>query len=423
MQKDKKKNILILGMGKSGQSLAHFFHQKEDQVFGFDDFAQENTYQNFCPIYNKIDQVDFSKIDCLATSPGIKETHPVYELAKKHHVPILGEIEVGARFIKNRCVGITGTNGKSTTTSLIAHLIQASGQKARAIGNIGIPITSIINELDPEEILVIELSSYQIDQLITPFLELGVILNISEDHLDRYKTLERYAHSKFNIQKFIKKEGAFIFQKELQERWGNEIYFDEKICYDQPSSLSDFFFKEYPHFGPIESQNYLAALTVCHRLGFDYEKVAMGIQSFKGLEHRLEYVMKRKGISFYNDSKATNIEAVIKAVTSFEKPLILIMGGDDKGLDYSCLKAYFLDKVKHICVIGKVKEKMAETFGADFDTHLFSSLEEATKKAYELAESGDAILLSPGSSSFDMFKNFEHRGKFFKEVVQQLEGE
>ena len=428
MQDYNGKKILILGMGKSGQSMAHFFDKRGATLQGFDDKAKDKNFEGICLIHNKIDAVNFNEIDLIGASPGIAFSHPIYQKAKEYGIPVLGEMEVGIRAIKNPCIGISGTNGKSTTTSLIAHMFCSLGLKAKAVGNIGIPITSIVDDLEEEEIVVIELSSYQIDQLKTPFLDVALLLNITPDHLDRYIHMECYAKSKFNIQHFIKRGGTFLLSEKLIKEWGEYLHYEKTQVYDDSdnpneSLLDDLSFKRGKKIGPIEKKNYLAALCVCNQFNVSSIDAIKSVNTFEGLPHRSEYVGTLKGLTFYNDSKATNIEAVIKAVSSFDKPLIMIMGGDDKGLDYSILKAYFLNKVKDICLIGQVKHKMADVFKCEFKVHICDSLKSAVKKAYEVSKPEDIILLSPGTSSFDMFKNFEHRGESFKEIVQQLEGE
>ena len=427
MQEYKDKKILILGMGKSGRSMAHFFHKREALLQGFDDKIKEENYEGFCFIHNQIEAINFHEIDLIAASPGISFSHPIYKLAKEHRIQVLGEMEIGVRAIQNPCIGITGTNGKSTTTSLLAHLFCSANLKAKAVGNIGIPITSIVDDLQEEEIVVIELSSYQIDQLKTPFLDLAIILNITPDHLDRYIHIESYAKSKFNIQHYIKKGGGFLISEELTQSWKEYLFYEKRRVFDDPNDANGRILDQMELFGrkigSIEKKNYQAALCACDYFHVNLKDAIKNLKTFKNLPHRFEYVTAFNGVTFYNDSKATNIEAVIKAVSSLDKSLIMIMGGDDKGLDYSTLKAYFLNKVKDICLIGQAKYKMADVFKDEFKVHLCDSLKSAVEKAYEVSKPEDTILLSPGTSSFDMFRNFEHRGECFKEMVQQLEGE
>lgn len=419
MNEYKNKNVLVLGMGKSGKSMAHFFHKRGAFVKGYDDKSKEDVFEDFCPIYHFITEVDISKFDILASSPGISFEHPLYKEAQDKNIKVIGEIEIGASSIKNRCIGITGTNGKSTTTSLIAHILNSANINAKAIGNIGVPITSIIDDLK-DEILVIELSSYQIDQLKTPFLEMAFILNITPDHLDRYKTMENYTVSKLRIKNLLNDKGFFYLSKQVLVHAEHELKNTSPYFFDQPREEFNLFLNK---FGEIEKKNYLAAICACEHFGLTKEQIIKGCSTFKGLEHRFEYVCDLNGVSFYNDSKATNIESVICAVNSVERPLIMLMGGEDKGLDYSILKAYFLKKVKDICLIGHVKTIMAKAFEKDFNVHLCDTLEMAVRKAYSIAKRKDVILLSPGTSSFDMFHNFEHRGESFKQIVKQLEGE
>lgn len=420
-------NVLILGMGKSGLAMAEFLRNRGAHILAYDDKLSSLNLHS-CPLYNHIHQVDFDKIDFIAASPGVPLAHPVYQKAVEHQIPVVGEMQLGARVIKNQCIGITGANGKSTTTSLIAHILQTAKKKARAVGNIGIPITSVLEEVDADEILVIEISSYQIDTLQTSFLDCGVLLNITPDHLDRYITLENYAKSKFGLQKFIKSKAPFVLSTKLSQTWGSLINRDHLIFYDSlfkkhRHNIEHEHGLTYPYVGPIDEENYSAAIAVCYHYHISDLDIYHGITTFKGLAHRFEFVKEINGIVFYNDSKATNIESVIKAVTSTDKPLVMIMGGEDKGLDYSVLKPYFKNKVKGICLIGHIKDTMAKVFEADFKTVTYSTLKEAVVGAYQMSRTGDMVLLAPGSSSFDMFRNFEHRGEEFKKIVQNLEGE
>lgn len=428
MANHSSKHVLILGMGKSGRSMAHFFKKRGQSVISYDDVKKENDFDGFCPIFNNIQEIDFNQIELIAFSPGVSPEHPVFKKAKEYSISVRGETEIGVRELKNYCIGVTGTNGKSTVTSLTAHILNQAGVKARAVGNIGTPLTSIVDEVDSNEVLVIELSSYQIDGLESRFLDVGIILNITPDHLDRYHTLEAYAQSKWGIQKYFKEKGSLIVSKELKESWKCFSYHTHILTYDttfdeHAKRLEKLYHKSYAYVGPFEKQNYSAAILVCSLFNLTDEQIYQGISTYKNLPHRCEYVKTIQDVHFYNDSKGTNIESVIKAITSFNQPLIMIMGGVDKALDYSNLLPYFFNKVKEICLIGQVKEKMAEVFKKEYPVHLCQTLEEAVKKAYQRSQAKDTVLLSPGTSSFDMFNNFEHRGEEFKRIVQQLEGE
>ena len=418
------KKVLILGMGKSGISMARFLHQRGALCLAFDDNSKLEQYGDFCPIFSKIEDIDFNQLDAVVASPGVSPEHQVYKKALEKSLPIKGEVQLGLEAITNTCIAVTGTNGKSTLTSLISHVLNSSGLKARAVGNIGLPITSIVDKIEPHEVVVVELSSYQIDSLQSICLDLALLLNITPDHLERYGSMENYAKAKLSITNYIKKEGFLFTAKSLANQWRDYLSFKRIKFYDgELKRLLKLLGKNDSEVGSFQEQNLSAVIAVLRFFNIAIRDIEEGLKSFTGLPHRCEYVETFDGTHFYNDSKATNIESVIKALTSFKKPIHLIMGGDDKNLDYSNLKPYFLDKVKEIYFIGQVKEKMAKVFEKEYSVNLCSSLEEATREAYKKSGTDEIVLLSPGTSSFGMFNSFEHRGDEFKRIVKHLEGE
>lgn len=417
--------VLVLGLGLSGQSMLSFLTERGAHVIGYDDRAQKKTHP--CKIYSSIEELNFKEIDFIASSPGIKECHPVFIKAHEMQIPIVSEVELGAREIQTPCIGITGTNGKSTVTSMIAHLLNSANKPACALGNIGVPLTSRIDEIE-EKICVLELSSYQTESLKSKFLDLALILNITPDHLDRYGTMQSYGAAKFCIQNALKKDGTLYLERTLSENWKSSISFEKTAFYNDffAEWLSQLKEEEQLFFGKksiLEKLNYSAAIAAVQPFGLTHKMILEGIQSFSGLPHRCEYVLTLNEVAFYNDSKATNIESVLKAVHSFDSPLLMIMGGQDKGLDFSTLLPYFKNKVKKIYAIGEVRKKMLSKFGRALEVTSCQTLEDALKLAHRQSQSGDTVLLSPACASFDMFRNFEHRGNEFKRIVNQLKGE
>lgn len=422
-----KQKVLVLGMGLSGRSMAQFLKKRGALVLGFDDHPEIKNSP--CTLYSSINEVPFKDLDLIAFSPGVKEDHPLILKAKKEGIPLIGEIELGAKELKNPCIAITGTNGKSSVTCLIAHMLNSVGRRALALGNIGVPLTSMIDEIK-DQILVVELSSYQIEVLRSKFIDVALLLNLTPDHLDRYGSFKAYGSSKFLIQNALKEKGSFHIEKGVLKEWKDAIFCQDLHFFN--SSLDDLlkrveldpksalFFKQ---MSAIERLNCSAAIAACKEFCIEDRALVLGLQSFIGLPHRCEFVKTVNQVDFYNDSKATNLASVIKAVTSFRTPLIMIMGGEDKGLDFSSLVPYFKDKVKKIYVIGEVREKMQRDFSSKFDVQTCLSLEEALHLAYKRSQPKDTILLAPATSSFDMFQNFEHRGNEFKRIVNQLEGE
>ncbi len=422
-----KQKALVLGMGLSGRSMVSFLKKRGAFVLGFDDYLEIEDPP--CSIYSSIHEIPFKDLDLIAFSPGVKENHPLILRAKKEKIPLIGEIELGAKELKNPCIAITGTNGKSSVTCLIAHLLTCAGRSALALGNIGIPLTSRVDEIK-DQILVLELSSYQIEALKSKFIDVALLLNLSPDHLDRYGTFKDYGSSKFLIQNALKERASFYIEKELFKEWEDALFFQnlhffnsslddllKRVELDQKSIL---FFKK---MSLLERLNCSAAIAACKAFSIEDEALVLGLQSFIGLPHRCEFVKTVNQVHFYNDSKATNLASVIKAVASFRTSLLMIMGGEDKGLDFSSLVPYFKDKVKKIYLIGEVREKMQRDFSSKFDVQTCLSLEEALQLAYQHGQPKDTVLLAPATSSFDMFQNFEHRGNEFKRIVNQLEGE
>lgn len=416
--------VLIIGFGKSGKSLLQFFTAKEAQTLIYDDRQVSEADKECCPIYHQIDDIPFDKIDLIACSPGVPPTHPVLLKAQKYGIPIRGEIQIGLDDLKNTTIGITGTNGKSTLTSLIAHILNHANVTAKAVGNIGVPITSLQNEGLSNEVLVIELSSYQIDTLEKKCLDFGLILNITPDHLNRYHTFSNYANAKLRLKNFIKEKNQFFCSQQITQDWPESIRGSEVQVFD-------LFYENYLEelgqtnstISAFEKQNISAAIAICRQFNLSAKQIEEGLQTFKALPHRCEFVQTINEVDFYNDSKATNIESMIKGIMDLKQPLRIIMGGEDKGLDYSKLKPYFFNKVIEIFFIGQAKEKMAKVFENDYNIFLCPSLESAVRMAYQKSQKKDIVLLSPGTSSFDMFKNFEHRGEEFKRIVKQIAGE
>lgn len=416
------KYILILGMGKSGQSLATFLHSQEAQLILFDDHKKNQSYLDRF-ITSDISQIDFTTLECVATSPGVSPHHPVCVEAQRHGVPILSEIEIGLKHLKNPTIAITGTNGKTTLVHLIEHLLNKSQIPAKAVGNNGVPITSLIGHIDEARWLIVEVSSYQIDQLKEPCFDFGLILNISEDHIDRYKTLENYARSKLRLESLLHKSGRLWVSRAIQKEWRSLMSLDASAYEQDYESLLKTASPSAQHMLKNVDENIQAALVIVCALGLELDSVVKHLETFPGIEHRCEYVLTHKGVHFFNDSKGTNVQAMIRALERIQTPIYLIMGGDDKGLDYSPLKPYFFKKVKEIFFIGESQEKMAKVFEKDYSVCLCHTLKEAVQSAYERCPSSATVLLSPGTSSFTMFDNFEHRGREFKKIVKELAGE
>jgi len=382
------------------------------------------------------------KCDLMIASPGVPSDAPVLIEAKERNIKVISELEFASRFCKGKIVAITGTNGKTTTTSLCGHLFNVCGHKTYTAGNIGLAFSEIATDVKEDEFVALEVSSFQLD-LINEFKpNVAMILNITPDHLNRYENkFENYIGSKFRIFKNQDENDYLILNKDDQTTNKNitgykskSFYFslNEDIsngCYLSNDQI--IFNRDYkPEFsfainemqikGEHNIANAMAVITAAKVFDFDNEKIKEGLRTFKGVEHRLELVREINGVKYVNDSKATNVDSVWYALKSFDEPLFLILGGQDKGNDYNKIKNLVEEKVKKIFAIGSSAEKVFNFFHNIVKVELKVSLEEVISSASKEARSGDVVLLSPACASFDMFDNYEHRGKVFKEAVNNL---
>lgn len=434
------KRILVIGMGLSGRSAAQFLMTHGAQVTGVD--RDEKLLKTHPEIHTLIAkgltvQLDnelssCNHFDLVVLSPGVPPSNPLVQNAHQLKLPIIGEIELGCRSVKNPIIGITGTNGKTTVTLLVTHVLNHCGYPARALGNVGTPFTQELLTLSPDIEIVLELSSYQIETLYQPVLDVGLILNITPDHLDRYGTMEAYAAAKCQLEQCIKPDGYLYVEESTWETYQHLLDSDRIRLYGySPNSylftdLHSVFregkreFDLPPELKNKKShdlENLLAAFAVCSEKGIAGEAFLSALKTFKKPSHRIEFVSEIKGVRYYDDSKGTNLDAVIRAVQSLEGSIILIAGGVDKGSPYTPWIEVFRNKVKSICAIGQAAVKMREQLDPHIPVMIFGSLQEAVHQAAHLAVTGDVVLLSPGCSSFDMFKDYAHRGEEFKRIV------
>lgn len=445
-----KKNIVILGAGESGIGAAMLAAQKGHDVFVSDRGAIKEEYRReltemHIPFEEKKHSYDkILSANEIIKSPGISEKMEVMQRIREAGIPVISEIELAYRYV-NPCkiIAITGSNGKTTTTALTYDMFKRAGVNASCVGNIGISFARQV-ATSPTDYYILEVSSFQLDDIKLFRPNVAVILNITPDHLDRYEySMEKYAKAKFNIIINQTNEDYFIYCKDDPEtlKHFNRQPINSQII---PFSIME----TLPEGGFIENENlhivfenenldmsiYELALRGKHNL---YNSMAAGIsastmhirkesireslKSFKTLEHRLEFVATVKGIDFINDSKATNINSVWFALESMTKPVILIMGGVDKGNNYDIIRDLVKEKVKAIVCMGKDNTRIREAFAKDVDMITDTeSMHDAVQSAFLLGNNGDVVLLSPACSSFDLFKNYEDRGKQFKESVRDL---
>ncbi|KPK33021.1 MAG: hypothetical protein AMS24_02430 [Chlamydiae bacterium SM23_39] len=398
---------LILGFGTSGWSAALFLLKKGYEVWVIDKDKKKDKKNFFLKkiiFLNEDEEIDFSQFKFLVISSGISKKHPIVIKAKREKVLVLDEVELAFLYIrKNICIGITGSNGKTTVTSLIEFVLNQNNIKAVALGNIGKSVTSYLLEKNKKEVLIIELSSFQLSKIRKKILDIAVILNISEDHIDWHGSLKEYVESKFNIQNCLKKNKKLFISHDIKKRYFK--YLNRK-------------FKVFDY--NKNNQNVEAAYHVCKELGIKKKNFLKAFDKFKSGDHRIELVNKISGILFYNDSKSTNAASTIYAVEKLKKNIILIVGGVDKNICYKKWKKIFKGKVKYIFLIGRCAKKMEKELKI-FNPEVTIFLKKAVNKAFKIAERGDKILLSPGFASFDQFDDYIHRGKEFKRLVNIIE--
>ena len=438
--KDAKK-IVVMGAGESGVGAALLAQKEGLEVWVTDkkeikpSYKRQLTKQDIPFEMGKHTERKFFEADCIIKSPGIPGNVPLLEKVKAKGIEVISEIEFGYRYSSAPIVAITGSNGKTTTTQLIFHLLRQGGIKAKMAGNVGYSFAKALSE-GSCDVYVLEVSSFQLDDVKAFRPNVGVLLNLSPDHLDRYNyDFKAYAAAKMNLVKemtqddslvyfegdpmlselvgkqnylFRKKSFGIAFKKEV-EAWikGN------KLCW-LPNGEMDF--SKTRLLGTHNQLNCLAAIIVAKQLGLKDSQIEEGLVSFQPVPHRLEPLGEFEGITFINDSKATNIASVKFALEAMEKPTIWIVGGIDKGNDYSLLRELVEEKVKGIVVLGSGKEKIKKAFPSVVKMHA-NSMPIALKLAIEMAEENNTVLLSPACASFDLFQNFEDRGEQFKQAI------
>jgi UDP-N-acetylmuramoylalanine--D-glutamate ligase len=443
------KRLIILGGGESGVGAALLGKQKGYDVFLCDEsslkpgFRDELAKADIPFAEGSIDPSILLNADEVVKSPGIPEKNEWMKMIRAKNIPVISEIELAYRYKgHSRIIAITGSNGKSTTTALIYHICKTAELDCALVGNIGYSFAKQIAE-DPKEIYVAEISSFQLDDIVTFRPDVSILLNITEDHLDRYDyKFENYIDSKFRIAMNQTSDDYFIYNlddevivdnlhkiktsvKQLPMSTNQKLakggYIQENEMYvqvngeQQSMSVFDFALK-----GKHNQYNTMAACVAAGTMEIRKNKIREAVQTFQSLEHRMESVVTIRGVEFINDSKATNVNSTWYALESMNKPTILILGGIDKGNDYSLIMDLVKEKVKAIVCLGLDNEKIKEAFGDVVKVVSTSGADEAVQAAFNMATVGDAVLLSPACASFDLFKNYEDRGKQFKEAVKNL---
>jgi len=452
----KNRNILVVGMGVSGIAAARFLKKLGGRVVMSDQADERQLGQRLASVKEMGIHVElgphnvrsFENADLIVISPGIPHTLPILVQSREKGIDVIGEVELASRFIKEPIVAVTGTNGKTTTTMLIGQMMVESGLKVFVGGNIGTPLIEYADSQEKADRIVAEVSSFQLDTIVTFRPQVSVLLNITEDHLDRYADFDAYAASKARIFENQKGDDTAILNGGdpvclslahqaicrkaffYHQNRGNSIAEktetagliqddgiilrakdDEDVKVAVPAS-------RFP--GRHNRENVAAACLAAHAAGGTIEGIQGAINSFDRLSHRLESVASFNGIHFIDDSKATNVDAVVKALTAFNSPVILILGGRNKGNDFHPLKKPVKDHCKRLILMGEAKEAIHSVLGHTVDSETANTMEEAVEKAFHGARAGDVVLLSPACASFDMFKNYAERGEVFQQCVERL---
>ena len=370
--------------------------------------------------------------------PDVPADLPQLEAARRRGTPVIGEVELAAPFLLGRTIGITGSNGKTTTTSLIGHILREAGVTVQVGGNIGTPVTAMVETSRADGWNVLELSSFQLETIAEFRAHIGLALNVTQNHLDRHHTFERYAAAKGRLFETMHAEDIAILNAEdpvcvgyashtaARVEWfsgQHKVESGASLCAGKLILDGKLLMEagEIPIRGRHNVENVLAASVAAARAGVDRAAIAAAVRTFQAVEHRLEFVRKVSGIDFYNDSKATSVDATMKAVDAFAGALWVILGGKDKGLDYGVLRDPLAARAHAALLIGAAAKKIAGALEGAVPLVDCQTLEAAVTYAYEHGKPGDTVLLAPACASFDQFRSFEHRGEVFKQIVGGLQ--
>ena len=440
---------VVMGMGVSGRAAVAFLLSQGAEVFVTDsrefealpEKDREYLLENNIAFEGGGHTKEFmSQGDFIVISPGVPTDLPLLKELHEANIPVLGELALAAPYLTECVVAVTGTNGKTTVTSLVGELLQAAGKKVFVGGNIGTPLLDYLRQGEHAEFLVLELSSFQLETAGNFSPHIGILLNITPDHLDRHKDIVQYAAAKMNMFVHQKAEDKAIICNEdpmcqqIKPMLGpQEVYCFGNWESDCAAKGSGYEFRitladridEYSltgtkldsHTGLLNSQ---AAVLAVSLLGCDQADMERALSSFSPASHRLQHVRTIDGVDYYNDSKATNTGAVLSALASFPGNIILLAGGRDKGEEYTVLKELIQEKVKALILLGEAAQIIDQAIGMSSISHHVSSMEEAVTMAADMANPGDTVLLAPACSSFDMFDDYCHRGDVFMEIVQNL---
>jgi UDP-N-acetylmuramoylalanine--D-glutamate ligase len=450
MMELKGKKVLVVGLGKSGLAAALFLRRKGAQVTVSDVRSAEALAKDIPALLEEGIMVEagghglltFRRQDLIVVSPGVPLDTPELVQVRGFGLPIIGELELAARFLKGNIVAITGSNGKTTTTALLGEILEKSGLPTLVGGNIGFPVVGLIDESTPGTWSVLEVSSFQLESTVEFHPRIAVILNITPDHLDRHGSFENYARAKERIfaaqdeNDFVVLNADNARAGEAAARSKGKVYWFsiehpvEQGAWLENGSIVYRAGKDaaaepiipvsgIPLKGAHNVENVLAAVVAARLAGVEPEPIRRGIEKFQAVEHRLEFVATFNGVEYYNDSKATNVDATAKAIAAFSSGVHLILGGKDKGSDYTLLSPLLRERVSAVYTIGSAVAKIESHLRGVVTIHSCETLEKAVSAAASAARPGDVVLLAPACSSYDQFENYEERGRVFKQLVSE----
>jgi UDP-N-acetylmuramoylalanine--D-glutamate ligase len=454
------KHITVVGLGITGDAVARFLVNQGAIVTVTDcgsgdrvkKAAEKLKSMGVLVTLGKHNPELFNEAELIVLSPGVPHTAKHFNEARERGIPVLGEIELAYRFISEPIIAVTGTNGKTTTTTLLGEMLMKSGKKTFVGGNIGNPLIDYVNSNKKADCLVVELSSFQLDTIEYFRPDVAVLLNITDDHMDRYPNFKAYVNSKARIfenqtsddiavlngfdhaieeiSSRIKAKKVFFYQKDRASAMSKDYAVIQKQTVLSKSRISIHMgdlkdwnpdLSEFKPVGIHNLENASAAIVAALAAGATKEGINSALKNFKGLSHRLEKVATINGVDFINDSKATNTDAVAKAMETFDQPQIVIMGGRDKYSNFQRLRSVVQKHVKHLILMGESAEKIYGILSDIVDAEFAGSMKDAALKAFMASVPGDVILLAPGCASFDMYTNYKERGEDFCRAVQLLD--
>jgi UDP-N-acetylmuramoylalanine--D-glutamate ligase len=453
----KEKRILVVGLAKSGVSMVHFLKESGAQVTVSDHKSKAELSTALEQIADLEVQFDlgghtpkvFLAQDLIILSPGVPPNLKIFDYARSQGVHVTGEFEFASWFIKEPVIAVTGTNGKSTTCKLIEEFLKASGKRVWLGGNFGDPLVEYLRRQEKAEVVIAEVSSFQLEHIERFTPQNVVFTNLAENHQDRYRSMEDYINAKRRIfqntnqattsilnaddnavvelarDPAVQRGRIFYFSRKpsLEPQImtiGGAVLIKDEIRVRTGPEIETYTIKNMKMRGRHSIDNIMAAALAAREHGAKHDAIQTVIDTFTGMAHRLEYVRRVGGVEFFNDSKATNVHAVLRALDAFDENVILIMGGKDTNLSYEPLREAVRKKVKNLILVGEAKERINRDLGDYSETFLIGTFEEAVLIAYQKSRINDVVLLSPGCSSYDMFDSFEERGNYFKEIVKRF---